>query len=254
MRRLSTIVWALAGMAATAQGETVEFVVDPDLSQWSMRGAYYPGGQEQGDLFPQVDGSQITSLTGLLRVDITPDTIQFLPGSFLDALPQPQPQSPGIGGASGSAAADYGMVASTLPSPSPVFATRDFGFALTSDPIPLFDFQSHLQFAQDMQASGNFKIDYDLGATIGTLERVDWSRGFDDDSQGRLITEGSVQRIELQNYLGEIFLLQSPADLFVEWAGPIVATRVVPEPSSWTLLLAAGAALGVLRNWHRPKR
>jgi hypothetical protein len=74
-------------------------------------------------------------------------------------------------------------------------------------------------------------------AMQGSLERTDWSRGFDDDHVGRLITSGAMQGIELQNYLGEIFWLQSPADSYFEWSGPIVATRVIPEPSG--LLLAA---------------
>jgi hypothetical protein len=88
-------------------------------------------------------------------------------------------------------------------------------------------------------------LDYDLGATPGSEERIDWNRGFDDDHAGRLITADGVQRIELQNYLGEIFWLQSPADSFFEWSGPIVATRVIPEPSG---LLLAAILVGILSN------
>lgn len=246
MRRLSPTLLIILGFVTSARGETVEFVVDPALTQWAMRGAYYPDGGAQGDLFPQVAGSEVTSLVGVLRVELTPDTIQFLPGSFLDALPQLEPQEPGVGGASGSALADHGMVASTLPIPSPVFAARGFGFTVLSDPIPLVEFESRLQFAEDLQASVDFRLDYDLGIAAGSFEQTDWSRGFDDDNVGRLITEDNVQRIELQNYLGDIFLLQAPADSFVEWAGPIVATRVVPEPGAWALAaVSLFAAAGV---------
>jgi hypothetical protein len=129
------------------------------------------------------------------------------------------------------------MTAPSLPSPVPFFAARDFGFTLSSPPIPLVEFQSRLQFAEDIETLVDFRIDYDLGTAQSSLERVDWSRGFDDDHVGRLITAGGLQRIELQNYLGDSFLLQSPADSFFEWAGPIVATRIIPEPSG--LLLAA---------------
>jgi hypothetical protein len=170
-------------------------------------------------------------------VDLTPTTIQFLPESYLDATIQPLPQHPGPNGAAGSAPADYGMTAPSLPTPVPFFAVRDFGFTLSSPAIPLVEFQSRLQFAEDIETLVNFDIDYDLGAMPGSEERTGWNRSFDDDHVGRLITTGDIQRIELQNYLGEIFWLQLPADSYLEWSGPIVATRVVPEPTG--LLLAA---------------
>jgi hypothetical protein len=247
-RRMRAAIVALSILiqfTSMAQAEIVDFVVDPALSRWSMRGVYYSDDQQEGNLVAQFPGSETTSLTGILRVDLTPTTIQFLPGSALDAVVQPVPQQPGINGAAGVAPADYGMNAPSLPAPVPVFAAREFGFTLSSPPIPLVEFESALQFAEDLNAVVDFRIDYDLGTSEGSLTRMNWNRGFDDDSVGDLSTTGLVQTIHLQNYLGEIFELQSPADSFFEWSGPIVATRVIPEPNSLLLCAAALAAIGL---------
>lgn len=244
MYRTIIALIAISGTFTSTNAAVVDFIVKPSLTRWSMRGAYYGEGQQEGDLAAQFPGSQITSLTGILRVDLTPTTIQFLPGSALSAVVQPLPQQPAVNGAPGAAPANYGMTA-TLPAPIPVFAVRDFGFTLSSPPLGLVgnEFEPFgLQFAQDLEAIVNAHIDYDLGTANGSLQLADWRRGFDDDSVGSITTSGVVQRLTLQNYLGDILALQSPSDLFFEWAGPIVATRVIPEPNG--LLLAVGA-LGV---------
>jgi hypothetical protein len=236
---------ALSLFVAPVKAEVVDFVVDPTLTRWSMRGGYFREGQPQADLVAQFPGSETTSLTGIIRVELTPTTIQFLPSSSLDAVLQPLPQQPGHNGAAGAAPADYGMAAPSLPAPTPFFATRDFGFTFSSPPIPLVEFQSALQFTEDIEANVNFQIDYNLGTAAGSLTRTNWSRGFDDDNVGRMTNTGLVQTIRLQNYLGEIFALQSPADSFLEWSGPIVATRVIPEPSGVLLAGLALAAFGL---------
>ena len=241
MYRAFLAIVAVGGLVSFAKGEIVEFVVNPILTQWSMRGAYYRDGHAQGDLAPQFPGSQTTSLTGILRVDLTPTTIQ------------PLPQQPGPNGAAGSAPADYGMTVPSLPAPVPLFAARDFGFTLSSPAIPLVEFESRFQFTEDIETLVDFQIHYDLGTAQGSLERIDWSRGFDDDHVGRLITAGGMQRIELQNYLGDIFALQSPSDSYFEWAGPIVATRVIPEPNG-VLLAAMFLAASGLGGVHRQVR
>ena len=87
-----------------------------------------------------------------------------------------------------------------------------------------------MQFAEDLEAMVNVRLDYSYGVIRGAHELVNWSRGFDDDNVGTLSTTGLVQTIRLQNYLGDIFALESSADSFFEWAGPIVATRAIPEP------------------------
>jgi hypothetical protein len=251
MRAAIVVASILIQFTSMAQAEIVDFVVDPALTRWSMRGVFYPDNQQEGNLVAQFPGSETTSLTGILRVDLTPTTIQFLPGSALDAVLQPVPQQPGINGAPGVAPADYGMNAPNLPAPTPVFAAREFGFTLSSPPIPLVEFESALQFAENLDATVNFRIDYDLGTSEGSLTRMNWNPAFDNDSVGRLTTTGLVQTIHLQNYLGEISALQSPSDLFFEWAGPIVATRVIPEPSGLVLAAFALAACGLFETPRR---
>jgi hypothetical protein len=239
MLRMIVVVVCWVGFALSAMAEVVEFVVDPVLTRWELDGSYYRGGTEQGEFAAQAPGSEITSLSGILRVDLTPTTIQFLPGSVLDAVPQTVPQQPGTNGAPGVAPADYGVATPTLGAPAPIFAVRDFGFTLSSPVIPLIEFESRLQFAEDLQAVLNARIDYDLGSAAGSHSFTNWQRGFDNDNVGRITTDGLVQTIRMQNYLGEIIALQSPADSSFRWSGPIVATRVIPEPSGLLLALSS---------------
>jgi hypothetical protein len=251
MVRTILVLVVMGGSLQLTSAAVVEFVVDPVQTKWSMRGAYYPGGPAQGDFVPQSPGSETTSLSGVLRVDLTPTTIQFLPGSLLTAALQPAPQAPGLGGIAGAAPANFGMAAPTLPAPTPVFAVRDFSFSLDSRPIPLIEFAGGQQFADDIEATVNARLDFAVHAGEGSYLLDDWLRGFDDDNIGSLSTEGAVQLLRLHNYLGDIFPLMPPSDSFVEWAGPIVATRVVPEPAR-RVLLALGA-LGMMR-WRRNTR
>ena len=245
MMRIFVVLVCFAAFAASAMAEVVEFVVDPALTRWSVRGSYYRG-TEQGEFAAQLPGSDITSLTGILRVDLTPTTIQFLPGSVLDAVVQPLPQQPGINGTPGAALADYGVASPALSAPVPVFAVRDFGFTVSSPIIPL---NGNL-FQEDLEAVVNARLDYDLGTANGSYSFTNWQRGFDDDYVGRITSDGLVQTIRLENYLGDIFTLQSPADSFIEWSGPIVATRIIPEPGG---LLLAVMALGLLARFE-PRR
>src|SRR5687768_6288826 len=95
MLRMVFVGVSWVGFASSAMAEVVEFVVDPTLTRWELDGSYYRGGIEQGEFAAQAPGSEITSLSGILRVDLTPTTIQFLAGSVLDAVPQTVPQQPG---------------------------------------------------------------------------------------------------------------------------------------------------------------
>jgi hypothetical protein len=242
MLRMVVVGMCWLGFAASAMAEVVEFIVDPAITRWELDGSYYRGGIEQGEFAAQSPGSEITSLGGVLRVDLTPTTIQFLPGSVLDAVPQAVPQQPDINGGPGVAVADYGVASPTLGTPAPIFGVRDFGFTLSSPVIPLVEFESGLQFAEDLQAVVNARIDYDLGSAAGSHSFTNWQRGFDNDNVGRITTDGLVQTIRMQNYLGEIIALQSPADSSFRWSGPIVATRIIPEPGG---LLLAVIAIGI---------
>jgi hypothetical protein len=239
MQRIVVGIACIAGFVSSATAEVVEFIVDPALTQWDLDGSYYRGGFEQGEFIAQTLGSNITSLTGVLRVDLTPTTIQFLPGSVLDAVLQPVIQRPGPNGGPGVFEVDFGVESPTLGPPAPVFAVRDFGFTLSSPVIPLVEFESRLQFAENLRTVVNARIDYDLGSAAGSHSFTNWQHGFDNDNVGRITTDGLVQTIRLRNYLGEIVALQDPADSSFVWSGPIVATRIIPEPATALLAIAA---------------
>jgi hypothetical protein len=242
MRALLISISLFVALSTLAHAELVEFVVDPALTRWSVRGAYSPNDFDRGDYEEQSPGSMVTSLSGIIRVDLTPTTIQFLPTTVLDAVVQPLPQQPGPSGAAGAALADYGMAAPALPAPVPFFAVREFAFSLTSPVLPLGPDGTQFGRPFNIDAIVNARIDYNLGTATGALILNNWTRGFDDDmSAGNLITQGLTQTIELQNYVGDTFPLQSPWDSFLEWSGPIVATRVIPEPSGLTVAIGAGA-------------
>ncbi len=190
MRAAVVALSAFLAIGSLARAEVVDFIVDPALTRWSVRGSYFRGGLIQGEYEPQSPGSMVTSLTGVIRVDLTPTTIQFLPSSLLDAVIQSLPQQPGPNGAPGAAPADYGMQSTTLAPPLPIFAVRDFGFSISSPVLPMVPGQ---QFSQDIEAVVNARIDYNLGTSAGTFVFANWNRGFDDDNAGNLITEGLIQ-------------------------------------------------------------
>jgi hypothetical protein len=242
MRAALVSVSLFLALASLANAELVEFVVDPALTRWNVSGAYFRNGLDRGDFEEQSPGSMVTSLAGFIRVDLTPTTIQFLPSTVLDAVPQPLPQQPGPNGAAGAAPADYGMAAPALPAPVPFFAVRDFAFSLSGPVLPLGPGGTQFGRPLNTDAIVNARIDFNLGTSAGTHTLANWARGLDDDvSAGNLITEGLTQRIEFANFFGEIFALESPSDLFIQWSGPIVATRIIPEPHSLILAVAIGA-------------
>jgi hypothetical protein len=141
------------------------------------------------------------------------------------------------------------MASPTLPAPVPVFAVRDFGFTVSSPIIPLVEFESRLQFAEDLEAVVNARLDYNLGTAVGSYPFTDLPIAFDPDHVATITTNGLVQTIRLQNYLGDSLSLQRPSDGFIEWAGPIVATRVIPEPA--TTLLAIAALFAIIAACQR---
>ncbi|HEV8605643.1 MAG TPA: hypothetical protein VGQ99_09770, partial [Tepidisphaeraceae bacterium] len=179
----------------------------------------------------QTLGSNLTSYSGSISVDLTTGSIQFIPGSIIDAAPQPTKMEPDIGGEDGRATADYGLVAPNMFSET-VAAFRDLIFDLESDPIPL-------------AANGNFDGDYGADFSSGS---VDWNAGFSFSSRdfsGRfsfnqssntpsLISSGNIETLTLPLRISTLFSTLQTNDSTFRLSGTLVATRSLNNnPPQW---------------------
>lgn len=107
----------------------VTYTLDQNQSFLSVSGDLAGTSAQQ-----QTPGSLATSYSGTLHADRGATTIQFLPGSSLDAALQSQNQEPRSDGGSGSEPADYGRTAigGTI-AVQVVEALRDWNFGIESD-------------------------------------------------------------------------------------------------------------------------
>ena len=135
----------------------VQFTIDPAKSQISLGGTVLGNPlQEQGP------GSLSSTFSGTILANVSTTGIQFTGGSALAALTNGV-WKPGLGGASGSAPADYGGKASTLLG-TLTGALRNLLLDVTSGVLPISSGQfdaSALVFAFPTNSSATF--DYDAG-------------------------------------------------------------------------------------------
>lgn len=113
------VVLIYSTFAAQADAAALTFVLDPSESELSL------DGDIEGVVFfePQAPGSLTTALTGVLEVDLTGSSIEFLPGSNVAAADQAGPFIP-----IAAAAAFAGQVIDIAPGISAFGAVSDFSF------------------------------------------------------------------------------------------------------------------------------
>src|SRR5689334_18717168 len=97
-----------------ARGVIREFVLDPARSRVHVTAGLLndAGGADDGT--PQAPGSDASGFQGLLRVELTGNTLQFIGGSFAEPQSNPLPFVPGPGGA-GASPADFAWVGPATP-------------------------------------------------------------------------------------------------------------------------------------------
>ncbi len=201
---------------------------------------------------PQFQGSDRAALAGSFEVDLTAGTIAFPGGISVTLLDQPNPIEPVPGGLPGSAAANVGMV-NLVPGGSGVVAIRDSVLALSASGGVVVG--SGFSSAMDaVFTSGTVDVNYDL--SLGPHPNIYGSAAFD----STLYPAASGGTLEIA---GTLVTLTIPVEFYVELAGfqfnagsigtlplliqgEIVATGLIPEPSSSILsIIGTVACVGV---------
>jgi hypothetical protein len=234
--------FALVLAPAFVFAEEVEFVINPQSSSILAFGTL-----DASEANPQLPGSDTASYSGRFRVNLTDSTIQFLDGSFANALPFPMPLEPGLDGGPGSAPGNYGFETAPGTLGPTSAALRDFVFNFISDPLPLRANGPLLQFNTSVQQGiETGVVDFHNGTVPGFKNFAGFEIGGDDDNVSSLSTDGSVQTLRFHFYSAIGFDAREDFDSHFQFAGELVATRVVPEPAG--LVFAALSCLWLLRR------
>jgi hypothetical protein len=200
------------------------FTIDSSQSQVTLSGAV-----AGFTLSAQGAGSLTTTYSGSINADISGSTIQFT-GSSAIAAETNGVWQPAVGGASGSAAADYGGQVSVYGVFTGYGAARNIVLDLTSPLLTVTDtnFDSTtLVFSFATNSSSSF--DYNAVFESGSFLLAGDSTNTVADGAS-LTTDGTAQKLTIQFNTQFSFSVASPDDTPLTLTGQIVATNsfVVP--------------------------
>jgi len=269
-------------LLVASNASALTFTIDPAQSSLSLTGMF--GGLP---LSPQAAGGDVTSYSGTLDVNmdnvVAPNTIKFVGGSAVAAvngvwLPNDVLDDPGAPGCVPSALNCGGDEPNAIPGdadpgdpapgnygleifiPGAIFgqpnasatafaAVRDGVFSLTSglEPVVAGSFAS-----TQTLTFGSGQFDSNLSSTIIGLDDGAGSDSLAGDTGDNGAANGTY------SVVGNVITLTVPLDLTLgtgvtlQYAGQLVATAQVPEPSSLLLLVLGSLALaGVVSRRHR---
>jgi hypothetical protein len=246
-------------LSGVAEANIVEFAIDQSASSLKQSNVVFGPLLGTFPLEPQFAGADTASLYGRIYVDFQPGSIQLLSGSQIraaitgnyspfDPVVSDPVGPPGVGTTAGS----YGFKNEDLGIEAVQYNLQsDFGHTsggIFSTPMALvggtFDLEGQaMQFVDGRQAfvsglnNGTFGL-------IGGLVGLFGSNGADIGTWDGLtltIPMHSTNTFFLSNALGGI-------DQTTEVLGQIVARPVVPEPSSWALVISSIVSLGFWRG------
>jgi len=265
-----------------ADAKTVRFAIDPARSSLGLAGSF--GALP---LFPQAPGADVTSFGGSILVDVddtlAPTSISFLAGESAvadingdwlpndvlgcgpgencggddpnvilgDAVPgEPVPGNYGLGVILKSE--DLGLPPGVGEAIA-FGALRDLTLSLTSGPTPVAGgaFASTQSLTLD---SGVF--DTNLSSTLPPVTGIEDTAG-SSDLAGDVADGPNVAADGAYGVSGNVATLTIPMKFFfpgsvdLGMSGSLVATRVVPEPSSLLLLTVAGC---LVAGWTTRRR
>lgn len=217
-----------AAVASFSPAASVTYTIDPRVSSLTFS-VNYSGLS----LLEQVPGSLTAQYQGTITGDLSGSTLIFSGGSFIQAV-----EHSGAPFAPTGHAGDVDNYAAAVP-PNPFGITGTIAFrnivfdilegAAThgSPTTATFAFTSG-HFDYDSPPPGPGTGDDDLDGIAGP----NFSAG-----NVSLLTEGSVETLRIP------VLLAFQGDVSVQIEGQLVATRVIPEPSSAALLALGGLLL-----------
>jgi hypothetical protein len=242
----ATVVATLLVPSAT-HAAPVTYTIDPLQSALTLLGNLTGNTATQ-----QGSGSLTTSFSGSIVADKTGSTILFPGGSTITAANSGSWQ-PRDDGTTGSQPANYGR---TAPGP---FSTTAFE-AIRSLQLDLFDDTSGLgaTITGGNFASTSFGLEIDNGESdtqFGLGGSPDLSlvgkgtANSNGNGQSSVSTSGATETLTLKFSTGSIgYGVNTTGDSSLQFVGTIVATRLVPEPGSVTVL---GGVAMTLRSRRR---
>jgi hypothetical protein len=191
---------------------------------------------------PQFPGSDTTSVSGTLNTDYVPGaSIQFLTtaNSVLANQPAPVAPAPGGGGPFPALGSGPGNIGIFLFAPGAVGAIRGAINDFTSAALPLTGAVFDASQVTIGQSAGT--LDYNLSALGGAFTGLIGSgslaggAGLNTNPAGTLVIAGNVATLTIP-ILVDIPFQAGPATLDAITTGTIVATAIVPEPGTISLL------------------
>ncbi len=230
------------GLANRASAAPVAYTIDSTMSSLTLVVTALP-------VTPQAPGADTTALGGTLSADLTAGVLTFSGGSFIDALPNPVALL--LPATAFNLAGKFGPSPAAL-APGFIIGTEDnFGVVSAAfGPIAVRDVAWDILAGTVMDAAvpaGMSGIN-----TAGSLDNL----GI--DTTPSIVGSGWVQTTLLPASLttvGNVETLVLPLKFTTSTTvstGTIVATRMVPEPS--TILLAGFGALGIaVVAWRKRK-
>jgi hypothetical protein len=196
---------------------------------------------------PQTPNSDTTSLSGTLNVNVTATSIQFLSTSDTQFALQAVDQAPLPGGSPGTAPAQFGLDVSLPTVASGVVAARSYVGDSTSGVISLV--------GTSFDAS-QVTLDLPVGITDYNLTILENPiSGSIDTNFPALneLTDGTLTLAGGMYTLNFPYRVSGPINvsgltIINVYSGQVVATAVVPEPSSLALFVLGVIAVSFLRR------
>lgn len=248
IRLVTTLFGAAVTLAAgaTARAEVHTYTVDPVRSSLTFSG--------EVDVFPvtpQTPGSDTTRYSGSLMADVTATTIQFLDGGAMDAQDQLAPQQPRNGGTgfTPAAAADYGFNADSFMTTGRV-AFRGFVLDLTSGVLA----RSGTSVPSGQTVAIEAGTVHYRWEGLSSNEADSAGQGGETANNaaaaGTITTVGNIETLTIPINAPFALSVVGISDSQMTLTGQIVATRIIPEPSTASLFTGVAAGACLLRRRH----
>lgn len=251
------VAFNLVLMTTFAFGAPMTFLIDGTQSHLTAAVEISHGVPFTTAQFP---GSDTTSVSGTQLVDLTAGSVQFLSTGNIQFANQPSPVAPAIGGAfPGSAPGQYGLlglIPGVITGPGPggtgLLGTRGLVADSTSGVIPLLGnaFDASLISAKFVAGTADVNALLFGNPFTGTFGAVGGAYVSNQLTGGTLTLAAGTYTLSIPIFL-EAPLFLSGVTVLEALSGQIVATAVVPEPSTFALAgcgLAALLTMGIRRR------